>query len=330
MILHVVGNTRFEQAPERDVEFEDFFLDRIRETNVDAVHEFEDDSVTKLTLQAASAADASFELAAQQVSRRFHEQHVGASSDGAFFVFQLSCDDPDVHFYSLIKYDFREALEQQTIDDETHLRRIVNALISDRKAVQKSAIIKVQNGTAIDLVAARDRTKVPPDVSDYFATFLDVKRSRSNVELTQAAVKTLRETLDRCSDALPDNNVPLAFRRAQAVLRDHQMVTVDSILAAIFAAADHPEDEIVRRRLETAASRRMKAHKLDGVEFQASRRILRAPPMRRIKTVEGVMLQYPDDLENPVVNRRDDANGTVFTIRTQGVKEDRIVDSNPR
>ena len=330
MILHVVGGERFERSPERDVEFEDFFLERIRETNVDGVHQFEEESGTKAALQSVACGELDFESAAQRVSKHFHDQHVGASSDGAFFVFELSCGNADRKYYSLIKYDFREALEQEVVDNAPHLRRIVNALISDRKAVQKSAIVKVTNGVAFASVAARDRTKVPPDIGDYFSKFLDVQRSRSDAELTQAAVDAVREALGQCKEILPDKNVPVAFRRAKAALRDQSAISADSIVAAILAAADHPDDEVVRRRLEIAATRRIAANKLDGLEFSPSRTILRRPPYRRIRTIEGVTLEYPDDIANPVVQRQDGLNGTVFTIRTQEVREDRLVPNKTR
>lgn len=322
MILHVVGGNRFEAQPERAVEFDDFFLERIRETNVDPVHVFNEDSETKQTLQSIASGAEGFEQGTHRLSRRFHDLHVGSSIHGAFFVFELTCDDANLKFYSLIKYDFREALEQRMVDDEAHLRRIVNALISDRKAVQKSAIIKIENGVAVRAIAARDRTKVPPDIGDYFATFLDVMRDRSNAELTKAAVTTIKEALKQCRDLLPDENIPNAFQRAKTVLRDQQLITEEAIAAAMLAAANHPDDEIAESRLRNAARRRVAANKLEGLEFRPNRQYLGRPQVRRIKTVENVMLEFPDDLEGNVVTRDDEGDETVFTIRTQEVRED--------
>jgi len=330
MILHVVGGDRFESQPERAVEFDDFFLERIRETNVDAVHIFNDVSETKQTLQDIGVGAEDFEQGAHRLSRRFHDLHVGSSIHGAFFIFELTCDDANIKFYSLVKYDFREALEQRMIDDEAHLRRIVNALISDRKAVQKSAIIKIENNVAIGAVAARDRTKVPPDIGDYFATFLDVMRDRSNAELTQAAVTSIKEAIKQCADLLPHGDIPTAFRRAKDVLRDQQIITEEAIATALLAAANHPDDEIVQSRLRSAARRRIAANKLEGLEFQPNRQYLGRPQVRRIKTVENVTLEFPDDLEGNVVNWDEEGDETVFTIRTQEVKENGFARSRAR
>lgn len=329
MILHVVGGRRYEAQPERAVEFDDFFLERIRETNVDAVHVFNDDSETKQTLQDIGAGVETFEDGAHRLSRRFHDLHVGSSIHGAFFIFELTCD-AGTKFYSLIKYDFREALEQSMIDDEAHLRRIVNALISDRKAVQKSAIIKIENNVAIGAVAARDRTKVPPDIGDYFATFLDVMRDRSNAELTQAAITCIKEAIMNCADLLPNGDIPTAFRRAKDVLRDQQTISEEAITTALLAAANYPDDEIMESRLRAAARRRISANKLEGLEFPPNRQHLRRPQVRRIKTVENVTLEFPDDLEGNVVNWDEEGDETVFTIRTQEVKENGFARSRAR
>ncbi|KYK50339.1 hypothetical protein A1D31_39150 [Bradyrhizobium liaoningense] len=96
MIVHVVGGKEeFEPQPVMDgVEHIDFFLARIQDAAASGVHRFENKSTTKALLQQIGSREMSFEEGAQELSRRFSNDHVGSSRDGAFFVFELKTDDP--------------------------------------------------------------------------------------------------------------------------------------------------------------------------------------------------------------------------------------------
>jgi hypothetical protein len=111
MILHVVGGKEaFQPQPAIEgVEHIDFFLARIQDAAVSGVHRFEEKSGTKELLQQIAVGTMTFEEGAQELSRRFSNDHVGTSRNGAFFVFELETDDPNVTFFSLIKYDYAEA-----------------------------------------------------------------------------------------------------------------------------------------------------------------------------------------------------------------------------
>ena len=112
MILHVVGGDDFTPEPARPVEHEEFFISRILDTDVAPVYSFVPHSQTKSELERIASGQVTFELGAQTLSREFSRLHVGSSRDGALFVFELRTADPATRLYSLIKYDYREAIEQ--------------------------------------------------------------------------------------------------------------------------------------------------------------------------------------------------------------------------
>ena len=101
MILHVVGgNEEFaRQAEQQEIEQEEFFLQRIRNADVDGVHSFDDDSPTKGHLERVARQPDQFEACSQELSKAFARAHVGGSAAGAFFVFELSVSDTDVLIY---------------------------------------------------------------------------------------------------------------------------------------------------------------------------------------------------------------------------------------
>ena len=101
MILHVVSKKNDEFAPQAELDLEgvdhlDFFRARLLDSAVDSVHTFKDVSDTKSTLQRMAEGGVSFQEGAQELSRRFGDAHPKTSTSGAFFVFELTVEDPNV------------------------------------------------------------------------------------------------------------------------------------------------------------------------------------------------------------------------------------------
>lgn len=331
MILHVVRDGPFNPSLTRNVEHSDFFIERIRNTDAASVYSFEPESIVKARIGEIARGELGFEAGAQALSREFARLHHGGHKPGAFFIFQLSCDDPDVKLFSLIKYDYQEVIEQAEGDDGNLLRRILQAFVAEKRAIQKSAIVRVAGGVVEDAISTLDRMKQAPAIGDYFASYLDVRRQRSDDELTQAVKEVVRQSLSESRDLLPDRNLPRAIQRAQAVLRDRLQIDEAAVQEAILVAAGNPEDEDIRSQLQTRTRRKLRTAKLEGLAFPPSARILQRPPVRQVKTTEGVTLTYPDDAVEGTVRRvNTPEGGEVITITTQHVTEDRVVRDNTR
>lgn len=333
MILHVVGEAEFALEPARPVEHELFFVERIRNTDVASVYEFKEVSASRETIEQMAGGEISFENGAQALSREFSRLHGSSSSEGAFFIFELRTDDPQARLYSLIKYDYREAIEQdENAAGRPSLRRIIHALIDDKKAIQKSALVRVLDGRAEMGVAVHDRAKPALDIADYFATFLDVERNRSDDDLNRAVVEVLRKTFQESKEILPSNDVARALHEAKGVLRDREEIDEDAVVSAVVAAAGHPDDEETKALLRRRTTRKLRSQKLEGLVFRPDRSVLRKPPLRKLRTTEGVTVTYPDGAEAITVHRQRhaDRQGEVITITTDQVVEDEVVPDRTR
>ncbi|MGG2102700.1 nucleoid-associated protein [Stenotrophomonas sp. NRRL B-14846] len=329
MILHVVGDGEFEPQPARAVEHAPFFLSRIRDTDAAAVHEFRQRSRTRDALAEIAVGAVEFEAGAQAISDSFSGQHRNTARDGAFFIFELRVDDPAVRIYSLIKYDYREAIEQAVEEDgQQRLRQIVHAFIDDKKAIQKSALIRITSGAAESQVSARDRTKTSPDIADYFSAFLEVDRARSDEELNRALLEALRQVMVASTDYLPNNDAAAALSAAKAHLRDRQQIDQEAIIESVFAAAGHPNEE-VQLVLRHRTTRKLQSQRLTGLAFPPDRQVLRRPPLRKLRTTEGVTVTYPDGVMVARV-QREDGPGEVITITTDRIVEETIVREGSR
>lgn len=329
MILHVVGDGQFEPQPAREVEHAQFFLSRIRDTDAAPVHEFRNRSRTRDSLAEIATGEVEFEDGAQALSDAFSGQHRNTARDGAFFIFELRVDDPAVRIYSLIKYDYREAIEQAVEEDgQQRLRQIVHAFIDDKKAIQKSALVRIVGGAAEAQVSARDRTKTSPDIADYFSAFLEVDRTRSDEELNRVLLDTLRQVMVDSADLLPNNDAASALSAAKAHLRDRQQIDQDAIIESVIAAAGHPDEE-VQNVLRHRITRKLQSQRLAGLAFPPDRQVLRRPPIRRIRTTEGVTVTYPDGVTVARV-QREDGPGEIITITTDRIVEETIVREGSR
>jgi hypothetical protein len=329
MILHVVGGDEFTAEPVRQVEHEEFFIARILDTDADAIYSFRETSATKAQLEQIAIGAETFERGTQSLSATFSRWHVNSSRDGALFIFELSGDNEYTKLYSMIKYDYSEAIEQAAPEDGGLLRRIVHAFVADKKAIQKSSLVRVVSGVAETLVSARDRMKKAPEIVDYFANFLDVERSMSDQELNSKVVALLRETLALCKDDLP-TTVPAAFSLAKNALAQRREINEEAIIDAVLLAAGSPDDERVITRIQNATRRKIRSAKIENLVFPTDQSILGRPPMRRIRTTEGVTVLYPDDAGMTVTRQPKANGGELISIDTQSVTEDKLVSDNSR
>ncbi|MFA1676275.1 hypothetical protein ACDY97_26915 [Rhizobium mongolense] len=320
MIVHVVGGKQ-DFDPQSELSVADdphikFFLSRILDAAVSPVHKFDDKSGTKALLGKIATKAATFEAGGQELARQFKKDHVGSSSGGAFFVFELGVDDPKTSFYSLIKYDYREAVELYAKDGRNAFRQIVQAFVKEKRAIQKSCLVRVKNGVVDDEVSAFDRMGDTPDLTDYFQKFLEVTRDRDTKELSDRLGDVLRDTLRECKEHLPNKDVKMALNVTKESLSGRDFVDDEAIREAIFVAAGRPAED-VRTQIDKALDKQLKHRRLTGVSFKPDPKSLKRAPRIKVRTAEDVLIEYPGEQEDRAVTRAEDGDGGwVITIKT--------------
>jgi nucleoid associated protein NdpA len=324
MIIHLVGkpDEPFAARDEIVVQEEAFFRARIQSEAGDGVHSFVDGSEVKQIVERIAKGKMPFAKGGQALARRFFDLHVRQSVSGAFFVLELRAGNRDTKLFALIKYDYREAVELTDADGHSVLRAIVQAFVKERRAVQKFCLVRVTNGVADELVCASDRMKEAPDLTDYFERYLGVRRSKSNSELSKRLNEALRGTLQEVKDVLPNADVGAAMSKAKLALQGRATVTNDDIVDSVLHAADRPDDEKVRTRIDSVTRRILKRQQLHDVEFRPDRAALQVQPRRVVRTVEEVRLEFPGEELGRSVRREAIGEEVVFTVRTRRLLED--------
>ncbi|MDB5606396.1 MAG: hypothetical protein JWP25_3296 [Bradyrhizobium sp.] len=332
MSLHIVSDDEFKPEPELTIEHDDFLLDRIRDIASASVYRFDDISTTRDTIEAIATREVGFEDGAQTLAREFCRFHRGGTRDGAFFVFELGVDDESVRLYALMKYDYGQALELVEREGVAGLRRIVEAFVGDKSAIQKSALVRAINGSADASISTRDRMGRPaPELTDYFIRYLQVVRDRTDSELTIAVKDVVRTTLEDQRERLPSGTVASAVSRALEVLRNTAMVTDDVINHAVWVGAGQPADDQIRDSLKKSVDRLIKRKRLAGVSFPPDGSQLGRPITRLVRTEEGVTIQYNTGLEGQAVRRMDLPDGaTQFIVTTRKYTDAVLSESSGR
>jgi hypothetical protein len=320
MILHAVSDDEFTPELEfESVEEEPFFLERIRDTDASALFSFQPDSLSKPIFEQMGSATITFQDGAQQLAALFAHDHDAGMKPGALFMFELDTGAPQSVIYSMVKYDYREAIERSDdADSDQKLRRIVEAFIADRRALQKSCLIRVVDGVADAAVSARDLLGRAPDLAVYFANFLGVRRDRSETELSQAAAEALRIALLDLVNHLPDRDVARALGQAKEALRNRPAVDDAALVDAALAGAGNPTDDAVISEIRTRVERAARQKKITGLSFRPDRSVLRRAHRTRLQTHEGVVVEYPANLLGTrVVRQPGPDGGETITITTE-------------
>jgi hypothetical protein len=336
MIFHVVGPTDedFQLMDEIDAAgFEDFFLERIRETNVGNRFVFIGaESGVRPSLRTVSEDGDLFVQRTKELTEVFQNGHKAAplSSRGAFIIAQLA--GLDTAAFALIKFDDQKVLRfQQTTKSDGGVRAKVtsvnNTFVDDRKAMQKSALI-VLTPDGGDLAVYDRANKV--NVTEYFKTFLGVKRLWTPTDATERLVQALAASVEVHKATMPEdvrrnwrkNLHTVSLVRETIEPGDDLNVFGSQVFGAFWQDADF------RKQVD----RSLHLKRISGEVIEIDKQRIKPPPMRRLKTRENVMIIYPRQLDDAgqavvKVDREPDGSATI-TIKTQGILDDDLTDEN--
>jgi hypothetical protein len=156
-----------------------------------------------------------------------------------------------------------------------------------------------------------------PDLTEYFQNYLGVDRARSAEELSARLNEAMRAALNNLKSHIPDGAVGPALARAKQALGVKAIVTNDDVVDAILHAAGRPADEKVVSRIGRVTRGKLKIANLTDVDFKPDPKALQIQPARKVKTAEGVKIEFPEEELGRSVSHEHSDNGDVFVIRTK-------------
>jgi hypothetical protein len=304
-IFHVVHHG--EQAPGLFDEvsldgFEDFFIERIKETLRGNKFDFTAVSQVRATLNKWEAKKLSFVDMSKDLARHFHGLGDKRNTPGVLIVMLLTSGAQT--FYSLVKYDSSRVVAFARKGAKAVLQEINQNFTDSPKALQKSALISLsEKSHNIAIIDVQKRA----GISDIFKKFLGVERSREEAELTKTLLKAVKQTVSLHTETLPS---ALGYKAADTVraIAEKQKDFNEAVFFDQFfgAAGDEQVRETFRAQLEKNG--------LAGEVFTYVPEALPVGALTRLRTREGITVHIAAGAEqwyeiNP--------EGTEIIIRTE-------------
>ncbi|AWN34394.1 nucleoid-associated protein [Methylobacterium radiodurans] len=289
--------------------FAEFFIERVVETLRGNRFTFDTGSTTLRALRGIEADPATFVEASKDLARRLHRTEGHEMPDGRFkrgilMVTVLSAGPR--RFHSLIKYDHGErVIDIVERGSAAVLEEVVNPLTQNRKALQKSALIELDDAGGQLVVVDHSKRS---GITDFFRGFLGVRRAQAEADLTKAVERSLRKTVQTHAAELPPEIGSQWRQRLRDIAARRREFEPDQFFGDLFGAND------------TAALRatwrgQLAANEIDGEQFTFDPDALPDTGPTRYRTAENIDITVPAAARDRFNWERQADGSVVITIR---------------
>lgn len=244
IIFHIIGPDL--SAPKILTEVEDpsahsdFFIARLIETSKGTGYSFNLASGVKLQIQQAIENVHAFVDCSQILAERFQTLYESDKRLIPGVLMLLQIKSAEERYAAIIKYDDIKVISYKTFQTEDGktkpiLDLILNTFVQDKKALQKSALIKI-NGDYGNLICI-DRSGKNGDITDKFKAFLDVSRKFSHEVLTDRLLAALIATAQSNKDIVPktiSSSIKTIAKEAVTSINVFNPENPEALLTAMF------------------------------------------------------------------------------------------------
>jgi len=248
----------------------------------------------------------------KELATAFSSHHRGRQMAAGVIIIALAevtTDDGALPLVFILKLDHRPvltySLTQGVGDIRAQIDHVLDALVEDKAAVQRSALIDVSQHFAWDVLAAERNEGIAPELRQFFKAFLSVEPREDASLLTRRAVNTVTTWARSLShDDMPEGQVAAEYRgRAFQFMLDHADFDSDEFINTVV------RDENTERRERVKASLREQLRER-GIEGQVFPTRPNSVPLaeRRTKIVTdaGVQIIFEGDRATHRVEVKDD------------------------
>ncbi|RUR32755.1 nucleoid-associated protein [Vreelandella andesensis] len=356
MIFHVVDpesdNPVFlaEVSPPKCAEF---FIERIKETLRGAQYLFLPGagvpSLLRRALPGSSNVD-EFVKVSHELSERFKEKvkQDKRLASGVLMFFLVKTTNNE-RLVAIVKYEHQQvvsysyALDKKgdvVLDDEGNpvpdLETLIETFTQDRKAMQKSAVVRFSNINDVNQEVERDRVVVVDhssrkyrDATQHFSNFLDIRRLLEPKELTkrleEATVKTIKAHIDEVPAEVakaPKRFVRETFSRLDGFDFEKPEEFIGSIIHGVSSGSP------ILKTFE----KNTKKHGISTEAFEFSGAVPPPAEYRRIVTNEGVSILFSSshEADGKVKKHPEENGGFTITVKSTGLYRDDELEKMPR
>ncbi|WP_047287343.1 nucleoid-associated protein [Pseudomonas protegens] len=288
--------------------FEQFFIDRIKETLKGNRFLFKANSQVKEKLESWENGEHSFVDISKNLARQFHRVGDKRMKTGVLIVIGLKTNERKL--YSLIKYDSEKVVTFIREGARAILQAVTNNFTESPKALQKSALIDLKADEAeVVIIDRMNRT----GISDFYKKFLGVERLRNSKEMTSDLVKAVRKTVKAHAAELPRAITSKVSDKIVEIAKARKEFEVDAFFNDFFGVKASEE---IRQTFD----RTLDSLKLTGEAFEYDEDELPKSEDKKYITSEGIRITMPAKAKG-LLEVKHTKDESIVTIRTSRLQE---------
>ncbi len=315
-IFHVVHHG--EQEPlffdELDVgEFEEFFLDRVKSVLKGTPYEFNPQAQVWNHLSAIMEEPALFLDQSRQLAVNFHSHGLEDKriKKGVMILMQLKTLEKEL--YAIIKYEHDQVLRYSNDGEKVILENVTDTFTRSPDAMQKAALIDMSEESPVIMVLDRN---VRDGISGFFQGFLNVRRKKSERELTQSLWDVVKSTSKEHIDELPPDFAHQVQQRAGEFLQSRDNFDDEEFYQEVFGSFGN---DSVRNTYKSC----LQKADMENEQFYLDKEAAAAPRKRKIKTAEGVTIYFNERSASTVqISYGQNGDKDVIVIESSKVREE--------
>jgi hypothetical protein len=249
----------------------------------------------------------------KQLAEAFSSHHRGRQMAPGVIIVALAQVTTDngtpLPLVFVLKVDHRPVLtyrlSQGSGDVRAQIRHVMDALVEDKAAVQRSALIDVSNHFAWDVLAAERNEGAAPELRQFFRAFLSVEPREEASVLTRRAISSVGEWAKSLSEEhRPEGESWARYReRAMQYMFNHADYDSEEFISAV-VRDDSPER---RQSAMDALREKLREKGVDGQVFPTRPKSVAVAERRtRLVTDVGVQIIYEGDRETHRIDVLDD------------------------
>jgi len=292
-------------------QFEDFFLDRVRETVKGNKFNFIEGSRTFEILKNLEDEKETFLKASHSLAIDFHTRQNKTIKPGVMLFIVLT--DGQENLYSIIKYDHEQVLAYELSGNNTAiLQEVKNSFTKTKEALHKSALIRLNDCCGEVIVIDQ---KIAHGITEFFKGFLNIKRKYQNTQMTEVVQLATQETVKEHRKELPQEFKQNFACKLVDTIKRTKVFDAESFFDKTFGP--YGTEGIKKTFLK-----KLRKKDLADEVFEFDSSTLTPPKTRKLKTKEGVEVKYPNIASDTVkIVHGAPGEKTKITITTDGVDE---------
>lgn len=316
-VFHVVHHGESEPffLDEIDVgEFESFFLERVKSILKGTAFEFNPQARVCNLLEAIQDDSSQFLELSRQLAVDFHAHGLDDKriKKGVMILMMLSTLEKDL--FAIIKYEHEEVLRYTNNGSRVILESVTDTFTNSADAMQKAALIDMSEENPVVMVVDRN---VRAGISGFFQGFLNVRRKKSEKEMTESLWEVVKDTSRKHIDELPPEFGKELQQRTDQFLKNQEYFNDSEFYDQVFGP--YANESI----LNTYRSC-LKKGELENEQFfldkQAANNIGKK---RKLKTSEGVTIYIDNKAASTVqISYGRDGEKDVIIIETEKIREE--------